>query len=189
MRKSNPKRTLNFYLILCSITLLTVTSCVFTNNTKEESIITNISSNTNNYKNAEAELLAKFNEKNLNLITISNHVKEKEVPFRVKCLATELIKEQSKINKVISKITSEKLIIIPNLNVEQSINRLEKAKKDNYNSVYLETVSKILSNQIQDLTELSKTTNDVDFKILALQTIVKLNTSLDKVNQVKIAET
>ncbi|MCO6163636.1 DUF4142 domain-containing protein [Flavobacterium sp. NRK F7] len=152
-------------------------------------MLTKTSNNTNNYKNVEAELLAKFNEKNLNLITISNHVKEKEVPFRVKCLATELIKEQSKINKVISKITSEKLIIVPNLNVEQSINRLERTKKDNFNSVYLETVSKILSNQIQDLTELSKTTNDIDFKILALQTIVKLNTSLDKVNQIKIAET
>tara|TARA_Y100000815_G_C13292159_1_gene481273 strand:- start:171 stop:677 length:507 start_codon:yes stop_codon:yes gene_type:complete len=168
---------------------LSVTSCVFTNNKKEESMLTKTSNNTNNYKNVEAELLAKFNEKNLNLITISNHVKEKEVPFRVKCLATELIKEQSKINKVISKITSEKLIIVPNLNVEQSINRLERTKKDNFNSVYLETVSKILSNQIQDLTELSKTTNDIDFKILALQTIVKLNTSLDKVNQIKIAET
>ncbi|VXC06407.1 conserved exported hypothetical protein [Flavobacterium sp. 9AF] len=186
MRKTNPKRTLNFYFILCSITFLTVTSCVFTNNQKEESVIKNKKSKTvKDYDNIEAELLAKFNERNVNLITISDNIQNREVPFRIKCLASSLVEEQSKINKVINKITAEKLIIIPNVHIKNNLSEIEKTSNEQVRKIYLETVNRIIKNQIDDLTKLSEKTEDIDFKILALQTIVKLNTSLEKVNQIK----
>ncbi|NHN26904.1 hypothetical protein FIA58_014560 [Flavobacterium jejuense] len=189
MRKTNPKRTLHFYLILCGLTLLTVTSCVFTNNKEEDSLMTYINGNDYKYENVEAELLAEFSEKNLNLISISNKVKEKEVPFRVKCLAKNLAQEQIKINKIINQITSEKLIIIPSINIQNDSNELDKVDSENFKKKYLEIVTKIIKSQIHDLTMLSETTKDVDFKILALQTIVKLSNSLDEVKQIKTTQT
>lgn len=185
MRKSNPKRTLHFYLILCSMALLTVISCAFTNKEEEDNLMTYINGKNYEYKNIEAELLAKFNEKKLNLITISAKEREKEIPFRVKCLATKLIEEQSKINEMINEITSEKLIIIPCINIQNNcIQVVDEEDNDILRNKYLETVSNILKSQIQDLTLLSQTTKDIDFKILALQTISKLNTSLNEVKQI-----
>lgn len=188
MRKTNPKRTLHFYFFLCSITLLTVTSCVFTKNQKEESIFASLN-NTTKYENVEAEVLAKFNQRNANLITISTKAKEKEIPFRIKCLADSLIEEQNTINEVINQITKEKLIIIPNIHLQKNVTKIDKTKTENFKKIYLETVTAILTNQIQDLTVLSEATKDADFKILALQTIVKLNTSLDRVNEIKTSQT
>lgn len=189
MRKINHKSTLNFYLILCGMTLLTVTSCVFTNNKKEENIFSNIAKNKKEYKNTEAELLSKFNKQNIELITISHKASEKEVPFRIKCLAADLVQEQKDINILINKIVSKKLIIIPNVNNEKTLKEIEKASGNDFNRKYLENVSKILTSQIDDLRLLSNTTKDVDFKILALQTIVKLNTSLQKVKRIKSIQT
>lgn len=185
MRKSNPKRTLHFYLILCGMALLIVISCLF-NNKEENTLITYSNENDYEYKNIDAELLAEFNEKNLNLIILSNKEKEKEIPFRIRCLATNLIREQSKINKIINKITSEKLIIIPTINIQKYNNQIDNNNLDNetLKNEYLETVLKILKSQVQDLTLLSTTTKDIDFKILALQTIAKLNTSLTEVEQI-----
>ncbi|WP_445457785.1 hypothetical protein [Flavobacterium sp. HNIBRBA15423] len=197
MKKSTPKRTLHFYLILCSMALLTIISCAFTNKEEEDSLMTYINGNiyeykNNNYeyKNIEAELLAKFNEKKLNLITISAKEKEKEIPFRVKCLATNLIEEQSKINETINEITSKKLIIIPCINIQNNCIQLDdEDDNDIFRNKYLETVSNILKSQIQDLTLLSQTTKDIDFKILAIQTIAKLNTSLNEVKQIITVKT
>ncbi|CAM4092152.1 DUF4142 domain-containing protein [Flavobacterium jumunjinense] len=189
MRNINHKSTLNFYLILCGMTLLTVTSCVFTNNKKEESIFSNIAKNKKEYKNTEAELLSKFNKQNIELISISHKAREKEVPFRIKCLATDLIHEQKDINISINKIASKKLIIIPNVSNEKRLKEIEKASGNSFNRKYLENVSKILTSQIDNLRLLTDTTKDVDFKILALQTIVKLNSSLQKVKRIKSIQT
>ena len=183
MRKINPKTTLNFYLILCSMTFLTVTSCVFTNNQSEESIISSVNNSDKNYKNIEAELLAKFTQQNINLIAISKDVKEKEVPFRIKCLATTVIEEQIAINDIINKITSEKLIIVPNANTQKEVKEIKETANENIMNNYLIITTSILKKQIKNLKLLSETTSDVDFKILALQTIVKLNSTLYKVEE------
>ena len=184
MRTRNPKRTLNFYFILCGITLLTVTSCVYTNNQDEQSILNSVVKTENNYANIEAQLLAKFTQQNINLILISKRVKEKEVPFRVKCLATRVIEEQTKINGIISEITSKKLIIVPNINNQKELENIKEIDDENFVTNYLDITTKILNNEIKDLKVLSETTEDVDFKILSLQTIVKLSTTLEKVKEI-----
>lgn len=184
MRKMNPKRTLNFYYLLCGMTFLTVSSCVYTNNQNQESVISSITNSDKNYKNIEAELLAKFIQQNINLISISKEIQEKEVPFRVKYIAKNIIEEQIEINNTINTITKEKLIIVPNVsNQIVSYTTGDIANRD-IRTNYFINVSNILDSQVKNLETLSKTTSDVDFKILALQTLVKLNTTLNKIKEI-----
>lgn len=184
MRTRNPKRTLNFYFILCCLTLLTVTSCVFTNNQDEQSILNSVVKTENNYANIEAQLLGKFTQQNIILISLSKRVKENEIPFRVKCLATRIIEEQTKINTAINTITAKKLIIVPNISTQRELEISNKIDNLNFTNNYLSIAARVLNNQIEDLKVLSETTEDVDFKILSLQTIVKLSTTLEKIKEI-----
>lgn len=175
MRKTIPQRTFYFYLLLSSMTLLSVTSCVYNSNKKEESIFNTFQEkNDSEFNNNEAELLAKFNEQNLNIILISSVVKRSEVSNEIRNLATKLIKEHQEIERKVSDLSTKKLIIIPSSLFEK--NYLDNIKLDT--TKYLETVKKILYNQISNLTKLSKETNDTDYKILALQLKVRINSNI-----------
>ncbi len=171
MRKTTPKRTFYFYLLLSSMTLLSVTSCIYNSNKKEESIFDSVTKNSNaEFNNNEAELLAKFNEQNLNIILISSVVQRNEVSDDIRNLANKLIQKHQDIEKKVSEVSKKKLIIIPASLFEK--NYLENIQLDTVK--YLDMVNNILHNQVSNLTKLSSETTDTDYKILALQLKVRI---------------
>lgn len=183
MEKSIPQRTFYFYLILCSLTILTVTSCVYTNTKKEESVMSLIpKNNKSEFDNIEAVLLAKVKEQNFNIILISKVAIEKENSFEIKSLAVNLIEEQEIINKNINGLVSEKLIIIPNTNIENYYTNKIEFNNGTFEIEYIKLMKKIMNNQVSVLKQLSKKTDDSDFKILSLQTIVKLKERLGNID-------
>lgn len=153
------------------MTLLSVTSCVYNSNKKEESIFDSVTKTSNKeFNNNEAELLAKFNEQNLNIILISSIVQRSEVSDDIRNLANKLIQKHQDIENKVSEVSKKKLIIIPASLFEK--NYLENVQLDTVK--YLETVNNILHNQVSNLTKLSSETTDTDYKILALQLKVRI---------------
>ena len=179
MKKSNPQRTFYFYLILSSLTLLTVTSCVFTNNSQEQSIMSNFSNeNKSNFTNVEAELLGEFKKLNTNLITLSDIVMDMKIDYNTKSLAITIKNQQIQINREITDLAASKLIVIPDVNFEKNFIRELNINDLDFQYTYLDIAQNIIQTEITKLKELSKNTNDADFKILALQNIVKLSNTI-----------
>lgn len=175
MRKTIPQRTFYFYLLLSSMTLLSVTSCFYNSNKKEESIFNStVEKNDSEFNNIEAELLTKFNEQNLNIILVSSVVKRVKVSNEISELADKLIKDHQTIEDKLNAISTKKLIIIPSSLFERHY--LQNIQLDTI--LYLETIKKILYNQVSNLTKLSDETTDSDYKVLALQLKVKINSNI-----------
>ena len=179
MKKRNPQRTFYFYLILSCLTLLSVSSCVYTNNSQEQSILSNFSDeNKSNFTNVEAELLGKFKKLNSNLITISDIVMDMKIDYNSKSLAITIKNQQMQINKEITDLVSSKLIVIPDIDFEKNFIRELNLSSLDFEKKYLEISQNIIRSEIRNLKELSRNTSDADFKILALQNIVKLSNTI-----------
>ena len=179
MKKRNPQRTFYFYLILSCVTILSVSSCVYTNNSQEQTILSNFSDeNKSNFTNVEAELLGKFKKLNSNLITISDIVMDMKIDYNSKSLAITIKNQQMQINKEITDLVSSKLIVIPDIDFEKNFIRELNLSSLDSEKKYLEISQNIIRSEIRNLKELSRNTSDADFKILALQNIVKLSNTI-----------
>ena len=179
MKKRNPQRTFYFYLILSCLTILSVSSCVYTNNSQEQSILSNFSDeNKSNFTNVEAELLGKFKKLNSNLITISDIVMDMKIDYNSKSLAITIKNQQMQINKEITDLVSSKLIVIPDIDFEKNFIRELNLSSLDFEKKYLEISQNIIRSEIRNLKELSRNTSDADFKILALENIVKLSNTI-----------
>ena len=101
-----------------------------------------------------------------------------KIDYNSKSLAITIKNQQMQINKEITDLVSSKLIVIPDIDFEKNFIRELNLSSLDFEKKYLEISQNIIRSEIRNLKELSRNTSDADFKILALQNIVKLSNTI-----------
>jgi hypothetical protein len=120
----------------------------------------------------EAKVISDISILNETIIALSSLSLEKNSTSRVKKIAYKLKKDSIEIKKYLNDLADKKLILLPNGLDEEEINKLSEIDKASFSEAYLKKIG-----------ELSNITNDLDFKVLTVKTVVKLNYNLSQVNK------
>lgn len=181
MKKRKHIRTVYFYILLTTVTLLTVSSCIFESDREEShSYQMNANSDIINIRKEEAKLLVTITELNLKVLTLTKVAKDKTSNSLVKSIASRIEEDHNAIKIELKDIAAKKLVSIPDTVFRYNIKNSDLKSLDEN---YLTNASKLISEEVDYFEKLSHKTFDPDFKILAIQTIVKLKTSLDAINK------
>tara|TARA_R110002050_G_scaffold239974_1_gene376171 strand:- start:3893 stop:4480 length:588 start_codon:yes stop_codon:yes gene_type:complete len=173
------------YLALSLITIgVSIISCDFDKNKKDtylfntdlkkEKIKTNIE---------EGKVLSEVAILNETILKLSELALTKDGEYSVYVIANKLKKDNTEIKNSINELAKAKLIILPNGFNKADVNRLLLVDEDSFSKAYLNRTGKLLEREIARLEYLSSITNDLDFKVLIVKYLMRLNHDLDQLNK------
>lgn len=187
MKNRNYIRTLYFYILLTTVTILTVSSCMYENGQYEVETLTTISDNRAlERKKEEAKILVSITELNLKVIALSKVVKDKTSSNIIKNIALEIENKHNLINQDLKIIALKKLISVPDTIFKYNLEKSVKLDDKEFEQTYVENVSRLINKEISYFEELSEKTMDPDFKIFSIHTLVKLKNNIKIVKREKI---
>lgn len=132
----------------------------------------------------EAKALSDVAILNETVISISQLSQIKSNEYRVKKISNKLEKDNLKIKKQLQDLAEKKLILLPNTIDKTAINELSKIEEGSFSDAYLKKVKMILESEVTQLEYLSNITNDVDFKVLTVKTLVTLQYNLNQIQNI-----
>lgn len=171
--------------LLIGFTSLTLISCnyIFENNTdkieKENEKIARI-----NIDKKEAKLLLKASKNNLEILELCKIITGFDTQNNVERLAENLKNTHMEISKSYSDLAREKLISIPSYTTLN--NEIEMTEFDSmvFVKTNLKRILGKINQQILMLDTLTKTTDNLDFKILAVRDNHILKTNINKIEYI-----
>ncbi|WP_308990612.1 hypothetical protein QLS71_003930 [Mariniflexile litorale] len=131
----------------------------------------------------EAKILSDVSILNENIIVLSNSLLEKNSIYPLKNISHKLNKDHIQIRKNINDLAKKKLVLLPTTLDKNEINEISKIDEARFPKDYLDEVKKLLENEIEQTEYLSMITNDVDFKVLTIKILVKLNYNLIQIHK------
>ncbi|WP_100612478.1 hypothetical protein [Confluentibacter lentus] len=175
------KNMLKLMLLLVFATPVLI-SCnyILENNKRKKDIVSDIQTKINTYKK-EAELLLRVSRNNLDIIELCEAIKHVDTLKNVAQLTERLEKTHFEISKNYNKLAEDKLISIPTY---ISINNAFEFRDDDNHAFIEKKLKQILNKtetQIQLLNTLGKTTNNVEFKVLAIKDTHTLKSNINKI--------
>lgn len=132
----------------------------------------------------EAKVMSNISVLNETIIALSRLSLEKSSTYRVKTISYKLKKDNIEIKKNLNDLAKKKLILLPTGLDEKEINELSKTDEAGFSEAYLNKVKELLESEITELEYLSTITNDLDFKVLTVKTLVKLNYRLNQIHKI-----
>lgn len=174
------KMIMPMLMVIVALSLISCNYILENNNKKSEQLNKKLSRIETNKE--EAKLLLKASENNLDILELCEEIKETGTSKNIMILAKNIEKTHIEISKNYNELAREKLISIPNKS-GSSLFKKHKAKIDNgiYTVENLKLIVNKINNQIELLNTLSKITNNVEFKVLAIRDNFKLNYSKTKI--------
>jgi hypothetical protein len=173
------RNLINQKLIMAFATLILV-SCNYIfvgKNNKSDERLTRIQTN-----KLEAKLLVEVSKNNLSILQICENIQNVETTTDYKFLIEGLEKTHIELSKNYNALANEKLISIPS-----EVKKIHQINETNYDDFLKENLNEILNKidyQIELLETLSKTTNNIEFKLLAIKDGLKLKTSTSRIENV-----
>ncbi|MEN3322856.1 DUF4142 domain-containing protein [Mariniflexile soesokkakense] len=126
----------------------------------------------------EAKVLSDISMLNETIIALSSLSLEKSSVYGIKTISNKLKKDNMEIRRSLNELAEKKLILLPIRLDEKEINELSKIDDTSFSKVYLNKVKELLESEITELEYLSTITNDLDFRVLTVKALVKLNYNL-----------
>tara|TARA_R110000868_G_scaffold37619_4_gene132849 strand:- start:2997 stop:3590 length:594 start_codon:yes stop_codon:yes gene_type:complete len=190
------ERKMNFTNVLKSglligFTSLSLISCNYIFENKKEKIEKTKTTTTRiNTNKKEANLLVEASKNNIDILELCETIKDFEPQNNIKSLAENLEKTHFEILKNYNDLATEKLISIPNYTNFNNDIEMTALDNETFTETTLKLIKNKIINQIKLLDTLSETTNDVEFKVLALKdnyilkyNINKIETALNELNK------
>ncbi|PKQ46100.1 hypothetical protein [Confluentibacter flavum] len=179
-------------LILMSVfATLTLISCnyILENDKDENDIVSDIQTRINIYKK-EAELLLSVSKNNLDILELCEAIEYVDTLDNVAHLTERLEQTHIEISNNYKKLAEDKLISIPNyINISNEF-ELKNVDDNEFIEKKLKIILNKIKTQIRLLETLGKTTNNVEFKVLAVRdthelisNTNKIESALNKLNQ------
>lgn len=134
----------------------------------------------------EAKVISDISVLNETIIALSKLSLEKKSAYRDKIISYKLIKDNIEIKKDLNDLAKKKLILLPTRLDKKEINELSKIDGADFFEAYLNKVMELLKSEITESEYLSAMTNDLDFKVLAVKIIVKLNYNLNQIHKTQV---
>lgn len=134
----------------------------------------------------EAKVISDISVLNETIIALSKLSLEKKSAYRDKIISYKLIKDNIEIKKDLNDLAKKKLILLPTRLDKKEINELSKIDGADFFEAYLNKVMELLKSEITESEYLSAMTNDLDFKVLAVKIIVKLNYNLNQIQKTQV---
>lgn len=134
----------------------------------------------------EAKVISDISVLNETIIALSKLSLEKKSAYRDKIISYKLIKDNIEIKKDLNDLAKKKLILLPTRLDKKEINELSKIEGADFFEAYLNKVMELLKSEITESEYLSAMTNDLDFKVLAVKIIVKLNYNLNQIHKTQV---
>lgn len=173
-------RTLLFYLVLTSMALISVVSCVNKRKNENKSILDQINQNIDN--KIDSQILTEVVESNLKVIKISSIAPTKNISDNTKSILKEIEEEQRKLNASIKKIAKQNLIIIPDTLYDvETVNT--STNENEYDYLYLSEVENSIKEEIKKFETISELATNIDLKIFSVQVLTKLNNDIKKLSE------
>tara|TARA_R110002050_G_scaffold30963_5_gene79281 strand:- start:2997 stop:3590 length:594 start_codon:yes stop_codon:yes gene_type:complete len=190
------ERKMNFTNVLKSglligFTSLSLISCNYIFENKKEKIEKTKTTTTRiNTNKKEANLLVEASKNNIDILELCETIKDFEPQNNIKSLAENLEKTHFEILKNYNDLATEKLISIPNYTNFNNDIEMTALDNETFTETTLKLIKNKIINQIKLLDTLSETTNNVEFKVLALKdnyilkyNINKIETALNELNK------
>jgi len=134
----------------------------------------------------EAKVISDISVLNETIIALSKLSLEKNSAYRDKIISYKLIKDNIEIKKDLNDLAKKKLILLPTRLDKKEINELSKIEGADFFEAYLNKIIELLKSEITESEYLSAMTNDLDFKVLAVKIIVKLNYNLNQIQKTQV---
>lgn len=131
----------------------------------------------------EAKALSDLSVLNETIIMLSSLILEKKSLYPVNSVSQKLKKDHIKIKKNLNEIAKKNLIFLPASLSKNEINEISKIEETNFPKAYFDKIIEVLEDEIEQTEYLSLITNDIDFKVLTVKTLVKLNYNLVQTNK------
>ncbi|MFI0428226.1 DUF4142 domain-containing protein [Mariniflexile sp. HMF6888] len=132
----------------------------------------------------EAKAMSDISMLNETIIALSRLSLEKTSAYRVKTISYKLKKDNIELKKNLNDLAKKKLILLPIKLDDKEMNELSKIDEAGFSEAYLNKVKELLEREITELEYLSAITNDLDFKVLTVRSLVKLNYNLNQVQKI-----
>ncbi len=180
-------RNMVILMLLSVFTTLTLMSCNYIlENTKQKNEIISEKQSRINIHKQEAKLLLNASRNNLDILELCEAIKYVDTQNSMSHLTERLEKTHFEISKNYNELAEKKLISIPsyeNINKDNELELLELKNIDN--DAFIENKLKLILNkidtQIQLLNALGKTTDNIEFKVLAVTDTHKLKSNINKI--------
>ncbi len=147
---------------------------LYTNETTSTRVKTNIE---------EAKVLSDVVRLNENVIQLAELALKKSETYKVRKISTELITEHLKIKEYLNHLAEKKIILLPGNFDNSDVVKLSGLDGDVFVKAYLNTVFDLAERETNQLEYLSKITNDVDFKVITVKALVRLNYNLNQIKK------
>ncbi|CAH8281682.1 hypothetical protein EV196_104130 [Mariniflexile fucanivorans] len=174
------------YLTLSLIITMyvSITSCDFDNEENESSPYNNEAVNERVKVNIEeAKTISDIAILNETLLALDVVLQEKEELYDIKNISNQFKQDYLAIKKSLNDLAEKKLILLPTEMNENEIEMLLKMNEASFSEAYLNKIEALLESEITQLEYLSTITNDIDFKVLTIKALVKLNYNLSKIHK------
>lgn len=169
----NPKLILAF----ATLTLVSCNYIFVGKNNKSDEKLTRIETN-----KLEAKLLVEVSKNNLSILQICEDIQNAEPETDYKFLIESLEKTHTEFLENYNDLAKEKLISIPNEVV--ITNRICETNNPDFIKENLNEILTKIDYQIKLLDTLAKTTDNVEFKILAIKDSFKLKSNTSKIENI-----
>lgn len=134
----------------------------------------------------EARSISDISTLNETIIALSKLSLEKSSAYREKIISYKLIKDNIEIKKDLNDLAKKKLILLPTRLNKKEVSELSKIDGADFFEAYLSKIIELLKSEITESEYLSVMTNDLDFKVLAVKIIVKLNYNLNQIHKTRV---
>lgn len=166
---------ISIFVLSCEFQKLKAASYLNNNEASSQRISTNIE---------EAKVLSGIAILNENILTLCESSGEISESYSVKTISSQLKKDHLKTKNDITHLAEKKLILLPNRIDKRKINDIEKTTNESISKVYLNGISQLLKNEISQIEHLVSITNDMDFKVLGVKTLVSLEYNYNQIQNI-----
>lgn len=125
--------------------------------------------------------LAILNEKIISLSQLSGVMSES---YSVKATCNKLKEDHLKIKYNINHLAEKKLILLPNCMNKKELIHFENSTNKGGSIIYLNDVLKLLKIEISQFEYLYSISNDLDFKVLGVKTLVTLKYNYNQIQNI-----
>lgn len=169
-------------ILLLVFTTLTSVSCnyILENNKVKNEIKSKIETRISLNKK-EAKLLLIASRNNLDILKLCEAIKHIDTQNSVSQLTERLEKTHFEISKNYNELAEDKLISIPNYISTNHKIEIKNIGNEEFIEKNLNLILTKIDTQTQLLDTLSKTTDNVEFKVLAVKESYKLKSNIDKI--------
>lgn len=131
----------------------------------------------------EAKILSNITYLNENIIALNQLDTEKDKAFQMQILSKNFKEDHIDIKNNLQLLAEKKLILLPTKFDKSDINELSKLDETQFSKAYLNKVESLMSLIKKELEYLSNITNDIDFKVLTIKTLVTINYNLNQIHK------